>query len=101
MSRYMVFDGTRRAASQREAMSGLASDRLAIEHVLDAIGGIEDAGENAAAGALEGAEEHGFALLLDELAWARNASSSMAPSFSAQVSSAMPRVAKEPSSLAR
>ena len=75
---------------------------MAVEHVLHAIAGIEDAGHHAAAGPLERADEHGLALGSNRARpAARKASSSITPSFSAQVSSAMPSVENEPSSLAR
>src|ERR1700686_3440538 len=40
--------------------------QISIKHVLDAVGSVEDAGYDAAAQVVEGAEEHRFALFLNE-----------------------------------
>ena len=67
--------------------------QMAEKHVLHAVAGIENAGHDAAAGALSALRNIASRSSKIDQAWRRNASSSITPSLSAQVSSAMPAVA--------
>ena len=71
------------------------------EHVLDAIGRVEDAHERSAAQPIERGEEHRAALAIDVVGLLQKRASLVTPSFSAHVSSARPSVEYGPMRFAR